>query len=844
MSYSLLIQSAEKIDWKPLRRDLRKLKIGSKPDLYVKIYQNEHETITTHIERDQFSPKWNFNCDLSAVSALHTLTFRLYHDALGPDEDLGHAEVSIAMLLDMCKASEVTKLDIKHGSKIRGRLLVRLTKISLDQAVQNAADALSELSKPTRPELIASGVKGAVDTADRIKLTDALEGVLSILEPIVKVGDELTKIHPYANAAWKILTSVYNAVKNEREVDENISKLAAAMAELYSSAKNAGIIDAKTASLQESLRAITMLTLECGNFIRNYQGHGFWGRLNETVLRDAGQQMDELTARLRDLRSSLTSKVAIQSLSISIQSLRISAEIQRDIQGLVHSEYLQTLRKIAAPGQSPNKCLSGTRGHIITWIVEWFFTPSDTNIFWLSGVAGSGKSTLAMSISESFRAQQRLGRLIYFRRNLPAGNDSIAVLHEIVYGITGINVEIKRSICAKLAQDPNIINAPLETQFEELLLAPLTSANTQFLCGPYVVVIDALDECPDETRTSITALIANYFHKLPSAFRFLITSRPDPGIAELFRSRPHSILEHALDIKSKETETDIHLYIRSRLQDVRARYRLSDNWPPPQAIGRLVEDAGGLFIWAATALNLVSGFDPQGRLENLLEHPFSSSGDLDQLYTIALQTNPDWQDRTFSQMATKVLGAIILAKDSLTDDMIDKLFNLNTGFSARLLQYLGSVVQWSKGQPARPLHATFGDFLTNQTRCPPSCFIDVQAMSTLLALGCLRTLHKELRFNICQIPSSYLLNSEIPGLQKRIRELEISSPLLIYSVQFWADHLSMATPDEILLSLQNFLFERFLYWLEVLSVRNQVGWAQRSLETVRNTTWVSFPYPL
>ncbi|KAF7375588.1 WD40 repeat-like protein [Mycena sanguinolenta] len=692
MSYSLLIQSAEEIVWKPLRRDLRKLKASSKPDLYVKIYQNKHEIAATDIKPEDFSPIWNFNFHLSAASTSHTLTFRLYHDALGPDEELGRAEASIAMLLDKCEA--VTKLDIKHGTRICGRLL-------------GAADVLLERSKLTKPESIVSGVMGAIDTADFTKCADALEGVLSILEPIVKVGDELTKIHPYANAAWKILTSVYNLVKSEQEVDENISKLATAMAELYSSAKDAGIVEAKTASLQDTLRAITMLTLECGNFIRNYQGHGFWGRLNETALKGAGQQVDDLIAQLHDLRSTLTSNLAVQSLSILIQSLRISTEMQKDIQGLVYSEHLSTLRRITSPGQPPNKCLPGTRGHLITWIIEWLFTPSETNILWLSGVAGSGKSTLAMSISELFRAQQRLGRLIYFRRNLPTGNDSIAVLHEIIYGITGVNAEIRRSICAKLAGDPNITNSPLETQFEELLLAPLASANPQFLCGPYVIVIDALDECPDETRTSITNLIANYFHKLPSAFRFLITSRPDPGIAQVFRNRTHLILEHLLDIKSKETEMDIHLYICSRLEEVRTRYQLSNDWPPPSVIVQLVECAGGLFIWAATALNLVSGFDPQKRLENLLEHPFSSSGDLDKLYTIALQTNPDWEDETFSQNATQVLGAIILAKDAITDDMIDKLFSLNTGFSARILQYLGSVVQWSKGQPARPLHATF-----------------------------------------------------------------------------------------------------------------------------------------
>ena len=79
-------------------------------------------------------------------------------------------------------------------------------------------------------------------------------------------------------------------------------------------------------------------------------------------------------------------------------------------------------------------------------------------------------------------------------------------------------------------------------------------------------------------------------------------------------------------------------------------------------------------------------------------------------------------------------------------------------------------------------------------------------------------MERELRFNICQIPTSYKANRDIANLDVLINE-NISRHLL-YASHFWAQHISqLANIDDSTSSkLQDLLSNHFLKWLEVMSV--------------------------
>ncbi|KIM74066.1 hypothetical protein PILCRDRAFT_80418 [Piloderma croceum F 1598] len=118
-----------------------------------------------------------------------------------------------------------------------------------------------------------------------------------------------------------------------------------------------------------------------------------------------------------------------------------------------------------------------------------------------------------------------------------------------------------------------------------------------------------------------------------------------------------------------------------------------------------------------------------------------------------------------------------------------------------------------------------------------------------------------LKFNICNLETSYVSNDNICDLNDRIQN-HIPDHLA-YACHFWADHLQKAkfTP-RVLSDIDDFLSQQLLFWLEVLSLVKEVhiaspallstaDWAQVSASTKHswtamdaNTFVTTFRYPI
>ncbi|KAJ6564281.1 WD40-repeat-containing domain protein, partial [Mycena capillaripes] len=102
-------------------------------------------------------------------------------------------------------------------------------------------------------------------------------------------------------------------------------------------------------------------------------------------------------------------------------------------------------------------------------------------------------------------------------------------------------------------------------------------------------------------------------------------------------------------------------------------------------------------------------------------------------------------------------------------------------------------------------------------------------------------LDRELRFHICDLPTSYLRNIDMPDFQW---QLDNCIPLhLRYAAEFWVDHLvETAYDSHSAQGLQNLLFKKFLFWLEVLSLLGTVGYGQEALSKLID--WAKESQPL
>jgi hypothetical protein len=140
--------------------------------------------------------------------------------------------------------------------------------------------------------------------------------------------------------------------------------------------------------------------------------------------------------------------------------------------------------------------------------------------------------------------------------------------------------------------------------------------------------------------------------------------------------------------------------------------------------------------------------------------------------------------------------------------------------------------------PIRPLHASFRDFLTDR-ECSGEFFVDVSKVQRDLAFASLRVMEHGLAFNMCDLKSSYLPNSEDLGLRERVEKRIL--PHLSYACRFWPVHVQRTHFDpELAKEIQSFFeHERLFFWLEALGLMNALSGAVPALPLIAKWLKVS-----
>ncbi|KAF9061091.1 WD40-repeat-containing domain protein [Rhodocollybia butyracea] len=831
-SYELKIISVSEVD---LRRNfiIRHIPGHDTPKLYIAIDIDGKRVYQTNPSR-KWKAMWNQICTLSVDSPSSLITLQILHKSkcvakkvMEIDQLLGKAEgpKDFSVLLNFVKEKSATDTP-------RPILVVRMTSIGHVQAgalaLANATEDIGTLtSTSTSSAIVDIGVANS----------DLLSGLKSLLS-------RLQIIHHYSNMALKVLSSVYEAVKKQKETDKNVGKLVQTMADVFYFAEEIeSVVFEKIKRFEKTIYALVKQTEECAWFIREYTGHGFSGRLLNNVRSEYSDKIEDFITVFGKLRESLDRGTTMEILSV----VEETAQTQK-LNSLKPADMNASLRPV---------CLPGTRQELRDLITNWLVTPSDVNavspgnIFWLSGVAGAGKSTVATSISEYFRELGRLGAFLFFTRNK---SDPADVIRTIAFHLAHSNIHVASAICAAIDEDHALIDSPIHTQFQKLLLAPLTKSQNH-IHGPIVIVLDALDECGNaESRRTLISLISDEFFKLPAAVRFFITSRPDSDIASKFEIQ-QKITKHLLDITMPSSFTDIRIYLDNEMREIRQEQGLATIWPGELTMEAITKHSSGLFIWASTATKyLRESFYPNEALKSLLDN---SQTTLDDLYTGALKDAGPWKDPMFTREAQAALSVVVLGKAPVSDSMIDALLGLEPEHSSsRIFKKLRCVVQWAPGQDVKILHASFSDYLTDHGRSGDKpWFVDPSILEPQIAQGCLHILEKELRFNICEFEDSHIYTTKVPGPSECITDLskcitdhitDHIFPQLFYSSLYWASHLAVIgsgtpissvtrlLPDGLLEDLKDLMYTKFLFWLEVLCVQQKVGVAIDALEAVAN----------
>ncbi|EMD31474.1 hypothetical protein CERSUDRAFT_144986, partial [Gelatoporia subvermispora B] len=512
--------------------------------------------------------------------------------------------------------------------------------------------------------------------------------------------------------------------------------------------------------------------------------------------------------------------------------LECNLHTERIAEDLDMSRLLAQLQHVPDAGidaQSGAECMQGTREALLGDLKAWSGDPAAPRIFWLDGMAGTGKSAIARSLCLILRRAGIFGGSFFCSRGTNR-DDIKRIIPTLAVSLAYQFPAYKRTLLEVLRKHPDAGHDKVETQVERLLRGPLREAFGDVL-PILVLVIDALDECADQKATStvLTHLLQVSPH-MP--IKFFVTSRPEQHIRAQFERgdlRIRRILR-LHDIETSIVETDIALYIRHRLHEIRRSMAASEpsysfpaQWPTDADIVTLACHAGKLFIYAFTATEYIQSVDPVGRLRRFTGLEITTGkpfyGPLDDIYTFILDKalDPKHYEAKELHAIRRILAAILTVREHLSLDILANLIGIPARRIRVMLQALHAVVDVPPLDDVGVIstfHASFGDFMTTPERAG-QFLIDRQTGHRDLADCCIRIMDSELlHFNVSKCPTSYLPNDKqlCAALPKQ----------LTYGCSYWSDHIvALKDASAQLQNLDSVLSRKLLFWLEVISTLQQ-----------------------
>ncbi|OBZ66770.1 Vegetative incompatibility protein HET-E-1 [Grifola frondosa] len=268
----------------------------------------------------------------------------------------------------------------------------------------------------------------------------------------------------------------------------------------------------------------------------------------------------------------------------------------------------------------------------------------------------------------------------------------------------------------------------------------------------------------------------------------------------------------------------------------------------PNKTEDLITRSDGLFIWARLSLDFISKHrNPEKALDFVLSDVSSSTTSdrhdhrqLDILYGTVLHdackdgVDPGRESQENTELILRVLGSAVVARVPLSFANLSCLI-ADGSFDATeivwAIERLGSVLPThGDSQIVRVIHPSFIDFLTTKKRAQ-TFFIDTSDFNLSMCRASLQLMHRELKHDICAIGDASLLNTEIPTTKRRT--LYEKRPLL-YSCQFWGDHLadSESIVDDVVALVELFFMQHLLQWFEVLSLADALECALPALAKI------------
>ncbi|KIJ24378.1 hypothetical protein M422DRAFT_274858 [Sphaerobolus stellatus SS14] len=274
--------------------------------------------------------RWDSKHAFPSLDKASKIAFNVFHKStLKSDKCLGRAEATVDQLLELQRQQPNKDISLlltdKKGKSSTGRLYLRVQQQTVEAlghvAVEEARKAEQRLSSSLDTQAVDSAGSSTNLVSNQKDIVTSFASLLRKVDGLVKLADEIAKIHPYVNFTWQVLSAGFKMVKAQQLQDQKISALVTTMEDIYTF--TASVDKFKNGCpLQAVVTQILTQTIECGFFIQEYARNQFAARALKQPFSGTDELIDQFCAEFKRLRANFDSGVNIATALVLSQTAR------------------------------------------------------------------------------------------------------------------------------------------------------------------------------------------------------------------------------------------------------------------------------------------------------------------------------------------------------------------------------------------------------------------------------------------------------------------------------------------------------------------------------------------